>query len=153
MENKVLLMLLEHNVEFDKEINNVDNINKIKERTRMQLFFIYSILANYRNIDTVDTLEIKRVAIDKLYYLYSNYIMLRLQHRFKVFLQMLEIHPVFKSSVENKLNNYLTQAADLLLEGSIDVWTVSNPIEVDKIVCSCMDKVVSSYKDAVIRKK
>ena len=153
MENKVLQMLLEHNVEFNKEINNVDNINKIKERTRMQLFFIYSILANYRNVDTVDTLEIKRVAIDKLYYLYSNYIMLRLQHRFKVFLQMLEIHPVFKSSVENKLNNYLTQAADLLLEGSIDAWTVSNPIEVDRIICSCMDKVVSSYKDAVIKTK
>ena len=153
MENKVLLMLLEHNVEFDKEINNVDNINKIKERTRMQLFFIYSILSNYRNIDTADIPEIKRVAIDKLYYLYSNYIKLRLQHRFKVFLQMLEIHLVFKSSVENKLINYLTQATDLLLEGSIDVWNVSNPIEVDKIVSSCVDKIVSSYKDAVIKKK
>ena len=153
MENKVLLMLLKHNVEFDREINNVDNINKIKERTRMQLFFIYSILSNYRNIDTTDIPEIKRVAIDKLYYLYSNYIKLRLQHRFKVFLQMLEIHQVFKNSVENKLLNYITQATDLLLDGSIDVWTVSNPIELDKIVCSCMDKIVSSYKDAVIKTK
>ena len=38
MENKVLQMLLEHNVEFNKEINNVDNIKEIKEKTRMQLF-------------------------------------------------------------------------------------------------------------------
>ena len=146
-------MLQQHNVEFDKEINNVDNINKIKERTRMQLFFIYSILSNYRNIDTADIPEIKRVAIDKLYLLYSNYIKLRLQHKFKVYLQMLEMHQAFKSIVENKLINYITQATDLLLEGSIDVWAVSNPIEVEKIIHSCIDKMLSSYKDAVIKRK
>lgn len=147
MENKVLLMLSEHNVEFNKEINNVDNINNIKERTRMQLFFIYSILANYRNIDTIDTPEIKRVAIDKLYYLYSNYVMLRLQKIDSMFLPLtLKNYPEIKSILENKLFNYLRQATDLLLEGSIDVWTVSGPIGIDKIISSCVDVVLETIK-------
>ena len=146
MENKVLLMLLEHNVEFDKEINTVDNINNIRERTGMQLFFIYSILANYRNIDTTDTPEIKRVAVDKLYYLYSNYVKLRLEEINLTFLHILEIHPAIKSILENKLLSYIRQATDLLLEGSIDVWTVSGPIGVDKIISSCIDVVLEEIK-------
>ena len=147
MENKVLEMLLKHNVEFDKEINNVDNINKIKEKTRMQLFFIYSILADYGSIDTVDIPEIKKVAINKLYSLYGNYIKLRLQQIDSVYLLlMLKNHPEIKSILENKMLNYLTQATDLLLNGDIDAWNVSNPIEVDKIVSSCVDVVYKEIK-------
>ena len=114
MDNKVLLMLLEYNVEFDKEINTVGNINNIKERTRMQLFFIYSILDNYRNIDTIEIPEIKKVAIGKLYYLYSNCVKLRLEEINLTFLHILEIHPAIKSILENKLLSYIRQATDLL---------------------------------------
>lgn len=146
MEDKVLLMLLKHNVEFDKEINNVDNMNTIVERTRMQLFFIYSILANCKNIDTTEVSEIKRVAIDNLYYLYSNHIKLRLQHKFKVYLQMPEMHQAIKRVLENKLFNYLRQVTGLLLEGSIDVWTLSSRREVDKIISSCVDVVLEEIK-------
>lgn len=146
MENKVLLMLQQHNVEFDKEINNVDNMNNIREITHMQLFFIYSVLANYRNIDTADVPEIKRVAIDKLHFLYSNQIKLRLQHGFKVYLQSPEMHQAIKRVLENELLNYLRQATGLLLEGSIDVWTVSSRREVDKITSYCIDVMLEEIK-------
>ena len=147
MENKVLQMLLEHNVEFDKEINNVNNINKIKEKTRMQLFFIYSVLADYRNIDTIDIPEVKRVAINKLFILYGNYIKLKLEEKNSELLPFVLINnPGFKSTLENKLVNYLIQATDLLLKGAIDVWTLSNWMEVEKIAASSVDIVIKEMR-------
>ena len=147
MENKVLEMLLKHNVEFDKEINNVDNIGKIKEKTRMQLFFIYSILADYRSIDTVDVSEIRKVAINKLYILYGNYIKLKLEEKNSELLPFVLINnPGFKNTLENKLVNYLTQATDLLLKGAIDVWTLSSWMEVEKIAASSVDIVIKEMR-------
>ena len=114
MENKVLLMLQQHSVEFDKEINNVSNMNIIIEKTRMQLFFIYSVLANYKNMDTIEVPEIKKVAIDKLYYLYSNHVKLRLEDINLTFLHIFETDLAIMRILKSKLFNYLTQAADLL---------------------------------------
>ena len=112
----------------------------------MQLFFIYSILANYRNIDTIEIPEIKKVAIGKLYYLYSNCVKLRLEEINLTFLHILEIHPAIKSILENKLLSYIRQATDLLLEGSVNAWTVFSRREVDKIVSSCVDVVFEEIK-------
>lgn len=146
MEDKVLLMLLNYNVEFNKEMNNVDNINNIKGRTHMHLFFIYSVLANYRNIDTTEVSEIKTAAIDKLYYLYSNLVKLRLEEINITFLHIFETDLVIMRILKSKLLNYLTQAADLLLEGSVDVWTVSGRREVDKIISFCIDVMSKELK-------
>ena len=142
----VLDLLREYEVELDKEINNVENMSSVTEMTRMQLFFIYSVLANCRDMDTVEVSEIKRVAIDKLYYLYSNRVKLRLEEINLTFLQIFETYPPAKSILKNKLLNYLTQAADFLLKGSTDAWAASSRREVDKIISSCVDVVFEEIK-------
>ena len=142
----VLDILREYEVELDKEIDNVSNINSIVEKTHMQLFFIYSILANYKSIDTIEMPEIKTVAIDKLYYLYNNRVKLRLEEINITFLHMLETDLKIMRILKSKLLNYLTRVADFLLKGSVDTWTASSRREVDKIISSCVDAVLEEIK-------
>ena len=115
----VLDVLREYKVEFDKEINSIGNMSDIIDRTRMQLFFVYSILANYRNIDTIEVSEIKIVAIDKLYYLYSNRVKLRLEEINITFLHIFETDPAIMRILKSKLLNYLTQASDFVIKRKI----------------------------------
>ena len=59
---------------------------------------------------------------------------------------MPEMHQAIKRVLENKLLNYLRQVTGLLLEGSIDVWTVSSRREVDKITSYCVDVILEEIK-------
>lgn len=104
-------------------------------------------LADYRSIDTIDIPEVKRVAINKLYILYGNYIKLKLEEKNSELLPFVLINnPGFKSTLEKKLANYLIQATDLLLKGAIDVWTLSNWMEVEKIAASSVDIVIKEMR-------
>lgn len=149
MNNQILKMLYEYKVRLSK----TDNIDTVKEKIRMESFFMYNILVNYKDVSIDKTSEVKHVIINILYNLYYSYIELNLKTIDRNFLYRLESNCSDSDRVRDELYGYFVETTDSLLNGRIKADDASCLKEIDKITNLCIDIITNSTAEKVLNKK